>query len=199
MNFHFCGFCPQHAIDTSNCSLLLANNKRPVGLWHEWPVCVVQRQISHPRGIVAEMRPEARLPLSPSGSGHADDLDGSEGIEAVDECDAAVGMVSGQALPERAAIMAYGQMHLAPPLGDCTGQRLATARYAVLAGLPFSVAKELDAGAVHQQVQWPAGTAIGDLHPEGLLSAAQRRVVWNGWTSKGAVSATSSSNASCDP
>ncbi len=50
----------------------------------------------------------------------------------------------------------------------------------MLAGLPFAVAKKLDAGAVHQQVQRPAGAAIGGLHLEGLLSAAQRRVVRNG-------------------
>jgi hypothetical protein len=34
----------------------------------------------------------------------------------------------------------------------------------MLAGLPFPVAEELDAGAVHQQVQRPVGTAIWDLH-----------------------------------
>ena len=78
------------------------------------------------------------MPLSPSGSGHADDLGGAEGVEAVDECDAdvdfgglAVGVscgdafaeglaaahfglgaaafvVSGQTLPERTAIMTRG-------------------------------------------------------------------------------------------
>lgn len=65
----------------------------------------------------------------------------------------------------------HRQMHLAP---------LAAALNAMLAGLPFAVAKKLDAGAVHQKIQRPFGTAIGDLHLEGLLSAAQRRVVRNG-------------------
>ena len=51
---------------------------------------------------------------------------------------------------------------------------------AMLAGLPVAVAEELDAGAVHEQVQRPACTAIGDLHLQGLLPAAQGRVVWNG-------------------
>ena len=47
------------------------------------------------------------MPLSPSGSGRADDLGGAEGIEAVDECDAdvdfgglAVGVSRGDALAE---------------------------------------------------------------------------------------------------
>lgn len=61
-------------------------------------------------------------------------------------------------------------MYLAP---------LAAPLDALLAGLPFTVAEELDAGAVHQQMQRSAGTAIGDSHLEGLLSAAQRRIVWN--------------------
>lgn len=45
------------------------------------------------------------MPLSPSRSGHADDLGGAESIEAVDECDAdvdfgglAVGLSRGDAL-----------------------------------------------------------------------------------------------------
>ena len=63
------------------------------------------------------------------------------------------------------------QMHLAP---------LATTLNTMLAGLPFAVAKKLDAGTVHQQIQRPVGTTIGNLHLEGLLPAAQRRVVWSG-------------------
>ena len=65
----------------------------------------------------------------------------------------------------------HRQMDLAP---------LATTLNTVLAGLPFTVTEELDPGAVHQQVQRPIGTTIGYLHLEGLLPAAQRRVVWNG-------------------
>lgn len=62
-------------------------------------------------------------------------------------------------------------MHLAPS---------STTLNTVLAGLPFAVAKKLDARAVHQQIQRPVSTTIEDLYLEGLLSAAQRRVVWNG-------------------
>ncbi len=39
--------------------------------------------------------------------------------------------------------------------------------------------RKLDASAVHQQVQRPVGTAIRDLHLQGLLSAARRGVVRN--------------------
>ena len=38
--------------------------------------------------VVAELKPEARRPLSPWGSGHANDLGGAEGREAVHLCDA---------------------------------------------------------------------------------------------------------------
>ena len=65
----------------------------------------------------------------------------------------------------------HGQMDLAPS---------ASSLDTMLAGLPLAVAEELDAGAIHQQVQRPVGTAIRDLHLQGLLSAAQRRVVRNG-------------------
>lgn len=65
----------------------------------------------------------------------------------------------------------HGQMHLSP---------LAAPLNAMLARLPFPVAKELDASAVHQKVQWSVGTAIGDLNLEGFLSAARRRDVRNG-------------------
>ena len=62
-------------------------------------------------------------------------------------------------------------MHLAP---------LAPALNAMLAGLPLAIAQELDASAVHQKVQRPAGTAIRDLHLQSLLPTAQGRVVRNG-------------------
>lgn len=58
----------------------------------------------------------------------------------------------------------HGQMDLAP---------LPPALRAMLAGLPFAVAEKLDAGAVHEQVQRPVSTAIGDLHGQGFLPAAQ--------------------------
>lgn len=50
---------------------------------------------------------------------------------------------------------------------------LASAVGAVLADQPFSVAKELDPGAIHQQVQRPRCAAVGDLHSKGLLPPAQ--------------------------
>lgn len=65
----------------------------------------------------------------------------------------------------------HRQMHLAP---------LASSLHTMIPGLPLAIAEELDAGAVHQQVQRPASTAIGDLHLQGLLPAAQGRVVRNG-------------------
>ena len=59
----------------------------------------------------------------------------------------------------------HRQMHLAP---------LAAPLDAVLAGLPLAVAKELDPCAVHQQVERAVGAAVGDLHSQCLLSAAER-------------------------
>ena len=50
----------------------------------------------------------------------------------------------------------------------------------MLARLPFTIAKELDPGAVYEQVQRPARTAIRDLHRQGLLPAAQGRKVRHG-------------------
>jgi hypothetical protein len=41
-----------------------------------------------PQGVVAELTPEACLPLSPLSSGDAHDPGGAEGREAVHECDA---------------------------------------------------------------------------------------------------------------
>jgi|GEM_PF-6539978 len=58
-------------------------------------------------------------------------------------------------------------MNLAPlsliALQSTAGQRLAPPLNAVLAGLPLTIAKELDPGAVHKQVQRPIGAAIWDL------------------------------------
>lgn len=58
----------------------------------------------------------------------------------------------------------HGQMDLAP---------LASALHPMLARLPFAITQELDTSAVHEQVERPVGTAIGDLHGQGLLPAAQ--------------------------
>ena len=40
---------------------------------------------------------------------------------------------------------------------------------------PFAL--DLDAGAIDQQVQWPLGAAVGDVHGQGLLAAGQRAEV----------------------
>ena len=65
----------------------------------------------------------------------------------------------------------HGQMDLAPS---------ASALNAVLARLPFAIAEELDAGAVHAQVQRAIGATIRDLDGERLLPSAQGRVVRHG-------------------
>lgn len=65
----------------------------------------------------------------------------------------------------------HGQMNLAP---------LAPARRAMLAGVPFAIAKELDPGTVHQQVQWAICAAKGDLDGQRLLTTADRTVVRHG-------------------
>lgn len=57
---------------------------------------------------------------------------------------------------------------------------LASALNAVLTGLPFAVAEELDPSAVHLQVQWVVDAPIGDLDGERLLSHAQGRVIRHG-------------------
>jgi hypothetical protein len=48
---------------------------------------------------------------------------------------------------------------------------LASALDAMLARLPFAITGELDASAVHEQVQWSIGAPIRDLDSEGLQSA----------------------------
>ena len=68
----------------------------------------------------------------------------------------------------------HRQMHEAPP---------AAALRPMLASLPFAVAEELDAGAVHEPVERPVRTAVGDLHGQGPLPAAQGRVVRHGQSS----------------
>ena len=55
-------------------------------------------------------------------------------------------------------------MHLAP---------LASALHAMFARLPVAITAELDAGAVHQQVQKAICAAIRDLDGEPPLPAAQ--------------------------
>ena len=51
---------------------------------------------------------------------------------------------------------------------------------AVLAGLPLTVAEELDARAIHEQVERAIGAAIRDLDRQGLLPAAQGAEVGDG-------------------
>jgi hypothetical protein len=41
----------------------------------------------------------------------------------------------------------------------------------VLAGLPFAIAEEFDPGAVHQNVERPARTAIRDVNPGAKWTA----------------------------
>ncbi len=50
----------------------------------------------------------------------------------------------------------------------------------MLADLPLAIAEELDAGAVHEQVQRPIGTSVGNLNGQYLLTSAQRRIVRHG-------------------
>lgn len=42
----------------------------------------------------------------------------------------------------------------------------------MLTSLPLAIAEELDASAVHEQVQWSVSTAPGDLNCQGLLPVA---------------------------
>ena len=42
---------------------------------------------------------------------------------------------------------------------------------AMLAGMPLAFPLDLDAGAIDQQVQWPLGAAVGDVHGQGILAA----------------------------
>lgn len=60
------------------------------------------------------------------------------------------------------------QMHLAP---------LPTVLGTVLFALPFIFAQELDAGAVHQQVQRAGAGSVGQLHPQRLLAPTHGAVV----------------------
>jgi hypothetical protein len=47
----------------------------------------------------------------------------------------------------------------------------------MLAGLPFAITEELDAGAVHQQIQGAIGAPIRDLDRQRLLVSAERGVI----------------------
>jgi hypothetical protein len=58
-------------------------------------------------GIVADLRPKARLPLSPLTSCHADELGGAEGVEAVHEGDAVAGVVPRPARPECPSVVPH--------------------------------------------------------------------------------------------
>ena len=65
----------------------------------------------------------------------------------------------------------HGQINLAP---------LAPARPPMLASVPFAIAKELDPGAIHQQVEGAIHPAIRDLDCQALLAAAEGHVVRHG-------------------
>ena len=111
------------------------------------------------RGVVAEWRPEERVALSRSDSGDADGLGGAERVEAIDQGDPDVD---------------FSSLAIGIPRGD-----------ALTEGLPASYplagrALRSNVPRGHQKLQRPFGTAKGDLHLEGLLSAAQRRIVRNG-------------------
>ena len=75
----------------------------------------------------------------------------------------------------------HGQMHLAPPLTVCrqtvAGQRLASALNAMLSGLPVAITEDLDASAVHKQVEGATAAPIRDLDGKGLLPPTQGRSV----------------------
>ena len=58
----------------------------------------------------------------------------------------------------------HGQMYFAP---------LASALNTMLRSLPLAIAEELDASAVHEQVQRSVSTAVGNLNCQGLLPATQ--------------------------
>lgn len=51
---------------------------------------------------------------------------------------------------------------------------------AMLAGVRFPFALDLDAGAVHQQVQGAVRATVGDIHLQGLLAPRQGAEVWDG-------------------
>ena len=57
---------------------------------------------------------------------------------------------------------------------------LTTSLNAMLPGLPFPVAEELDPGPVDEQVQGAVRAAIRDLNSQGLLPTAQGRIVRHG-------------------
>ena len=50
----------------------------------------------------------------------------------------------------------------------------------MLANLPLAFVEELDTSAVHERVQWSGSTAVGDLHCQSLLPAAQGGKVGQG-------------------
>lgn len=62
----------------------------------------------------------------------------------------------------------HRQMHLAPH---------ASLGPAMLASMPFALAPDLDPGAVDQKMQQAARAAVGQLHGQRLLTAAQGRDV----------------------
>ena len=111
--------------------------------------------------------------MVPRGGGHgADPIVWGNPVQKIGQ-DGAVAIAAGGELDGsdvgRGCI--HREMHLAP---------LASTLDTVLAGLPFTVAQELDPGAVHQQIQRPRSATIGDLNLQGLLPAAEGRIVRHG-------------------
>jgi ribosomal protein S21 len=49
----------------------------------------------------------------------------------------------------------------------------------VLSGLPFTIAEDIDAGAVHEQIERTIRTAVRDLDRQRLLPAAHRKEFGN--------------------
>lgn len=47
----------------------------------------------------------------------------------------------------------------------------------MIAGMPFALAADLDARAVHEQVQRATAATVRQLHGQGLLPSAERREV----------------------
>ena len=57
---------------------------------------------------------------------------------------------------------------------------LAATLNAMLSGLPFTIAQELDPGTLDEQVKQAIGTPIRDLDSQGLLTPARGRLIRHG-------------------
>ena len=121
-------------------------------------------------GVVAELHPEARLPLSPVGSGDANDLGGAEGREAVHQGDADVdfgGLAVGISCAD-----AFSEGLEAEPVsatGSSEPARASWLRSGFVRGIRSSVSRTLDHSA-----GWRAGFRFGRRLPDSPLSRAAR-------------------------